>query len=1108
MFDKIVDFFEELGEIIWNWTVEPFKDLGTLKSLVFGSSNEDLVYLTFESHEITNIYAPGSSAMTLLAGFFVLIGIVIAGMRMSSTAINPSNRTAFYESLKDIFIVGIGIANIGNLYALLFHVNVAIVKFFEAGTVSGLDTQYSAFKNGGVLGVLIINLVLLGLMIWANFYYMMRKLTLLILMIIGPVMLALWLTPKTKGITVAWMKELVGTVFVQSIHALTFWIVAGISTEETNIISTVILYVVFIPVAETLKNLIGLSTQAQGTLNKAGAAFGLSALAGVAGAVKGAVKDQSMMGALKSAYQGTKSSKGKDGESGENEGKSTLGGNAGTVEGTNAKAERMLKAGQITSKAGKAVFGAAGSIAGSGLGPAGSIALGAAGFGLGGAVGGLAGRTGAAGVMGIGKRFGKGAEGFKDELNKFDSSKGMDALAENMADKETTAWAKDNKDEMMKDLKERFPDASDHSREQMFNKSLKDRHKSNKANALKSLQGIQDQDGKYAKASDLASESAEKLTSAWANENRADAFKQMKKENPNITENEQLEKWNDMVGKKKKQVLQTANDTASKMSNGVPLEKASINKGDFAKALNESFMSNEKTQFKNSMKGKGLTDNEVEVMFNEKQGGKETVYAEALKTAGNGVKGQTLMNKGHINGDHFASMMATNLTTNAKAGQIDKLKGQGYSDQQAESQWNNAVKPSLYQDNFKNVKNNMAQFAPGKVVIPSGIGNAVAKGSIGALGFAKGVSGINEIKSVLGDTKIGAIAQSAATGFMANASMTMATPTSIGGSSVQNVGAGISKGINALSSGVRGAVSYGKNTSNEEFFPQNTRENHQGFNNGVSYAGGVVFGVNGYQKGAQFANTINPYNKALNNQNAEVSEIAQIASREPGSVRLVTTNDQSYIQVKGKTGQQMVVSSYGSGDSSLNKGQTLYQDLDVQGGALVPQKIAGSQSSVYEMDSGGGKIVSNRSLNINPNKLVANRSKTAPAPVEMQPYNQQVDDGQYYFDEAVKAHRNIRVVTTREKSFVVGEDSSGNEHRISQYGQGDYRLNEGEQIFSDCKVSNKRLKVTRVYEVAQNNQQNEVDHYSSFDPNTLIPQKENSRLQRRKETESARFQGV
>lgn len=1109
----IENAIKSLIEQMYKWFVEPFKDIHTLRDLIYGQDGtEEYIFKTFKENEIFNVYVPGTTTTSTIAAIFILIGIVYAGTRISSSGLNPSNRTTLIEFLKDIFIVGIVVANIGTFYEIIFKVNGALVNVF-AGTEDSLtDFSTRVASNGfgdAILGWIVIQLVLLGLALWANFYYMMRKLTLLIFMILGPIMMALWLIPQYKAITIGWMKEFTGTVFVQTIHAMTFWIVASISINQNNFIPSVILYVIFIPVAESVKSLLGLGGQMNSTLSKVGAGFGIASLAGMAGAIKGAVGDQSLTGALKEAYQGVKNSSGEKDENG----KPTVGANTGTDTGTTSRAEKMLRAGQITSKAGKAVFGMAGSIAGSPVGPAGAIVGGSAGMLVGGGIGGLSGRVASATAMGIGNRFKKGVEGAKDEAKKLTDSVGMDDLAESMAQQDTNAWISKNKEGLEKDLNKRYPEASDKRLKELFNHDVAQKHKEHKTNALNTLQGIQAKDDFHGNAAELAEKSANNLTSAWAKENKANEFTKMKDENPNITGNEQSAKWNKKLNGKKQEFLQIANDTASDMSNGLNLEHSSINKENYAGQLANKVFDNEKTRFK--MNNQGLSESEIDVKFDKTHGQQKQAYISAINSASDGVRGQTLMNKGHINRDHFASMMATNMTAKDKDGQIAQMISDGFTPEEANKHWDTVGKQRNYAANYGKVKENLSNYAPGKVVIPSSTGGQIFKGVTtvagGTTGFVKGFTGFNELSGFLSDTKLGKAVNLGVEGIGAgvalnqlNMEQAISESPNIAIAGTEAAKGFISMGVGGTSSGVQQFTE----SLSEEHVPQNLIGKQNAFKNVVAFGSGMIGGVRGYQNGSNFGMKHNPYNNLVRQESAEVSEIAQMATK--GTVQLVTSGEQSYIQARDKTGKTQIVSRYGSGDSSLNKGEVVYQDLNVQDGAIVPKMIDGTNSSAYMVDSGGGKIPLNRSINVNPNRLVSNRNVPVQTPVDVQPFNHKVDTGQYYVDDIVTNSQQIRMVSERNRSYIVAKDNRGFEHRITPYGEGDTRLNVGETVYTDCRVSNRRIKTERSYTInEQISTEVDVDYKTSVDPNELVPKKPNPRLNQRNERENMRhFQGV
>ncbi|MGN8845234.1 hypothetical protein ACTNDN_20740 [Niallia sp. HCP3S3_B10] len=605
--ELISGLFAQMGE----WIAIPFKKLPTLKNLIFGG-DENLAFLTFTENEITKVYTPGMNSFMALGVTVLLISIVMAGMKISSTSINPSNRTYVIEYFKEFLLVVVLFANLYNIYAVLFLTNQAIVGLFgsDIDLINLKSSIELSLYPGGVLGILGITIVKVGLCIWAFFYYSMRKFTLMLLLIMGPLMLMFFLIPQTKSITIAWFKELIGTIFVQSIHAAVYFIMA-VMVGGANPIEAVILMIIFIPVTESIRALIGLGGKMNDGFSKAAAMMGGSALVGMYGAAKGALEGTSVSDAIKRGYLNAKKmGRGNGKDSGnandnaeENDAigdiKKTLGGNTGTDTGTTANAEKMLKPGNILSRSGKAVFGATGALAGSGLGPMGVLAGSTVGFHAGGVAGGLAGRVGAAGTHMIANRgasfLKNGFKGFKDINN---AGKAADEqLANTIADEKATAWANENEEGFKKDFKERFPDA--HA--EAVNKAWDNEKASKKAGFLNEARGIvagiKSKEGKNANASSLVKNATSNLTNKWAENNKDSFMKDFDQKNPlplnaskediSRHQNARDNAWQSQIKEKQGSIENLAKDVAKDVSNGSSLNNSYINKEDFEKRMAE-----------------------------------------------------------------------------------------------------------------------------------------------------------------------------------------------------------------------------------------------------------------------------------------------------------------------------------------------------------------------------------------------------------------------------------------------------------------------------------------------------------------------------------------
>lgn len=1069
MNDKILDLFEALLDKLLGWFVGPFRgDLDTLHTLIYGSDNGDLYYGIFDEKQF-GVVAQGMAIMQSLSVGIILISIIIAGMRIASSGINPSNRTYSLEYFKDFVIVALLFFNLSTIFELMFTVNSMFVTSFDAvkTTMDGdVFDKMGSFSEKGPLGALVIGLVVLGLWIWANFYYMMRTLTLMILTIMSPLAVALYLIPQTKAITGGLFKEYAGTVFVQSVHAALYWVVASIAGSDFGI-GSVLLYMIFIPVSESIRGLLGLGGQMNDRLSKTAAMFGGAALMGVVGSVKGALNGQTVAQSLRGAAgQAIDKVKGKGG--GEEESSGLLSG-AGTDIGSTSRAERMLKAGEIFSKGGKAVFGAAGAIAGSPMGPMGSITGSTIGFSTGGVIGGVAGRSGMAGAELIGNRVKAGVSAGVNKYNGIKNAESLadDKLANTLANEESTKWANANKEGFMKDVKERFPDITEAASNQIWDKEVASKHKEFLKDAKSNVGKIKSASGQQAKASELVDATVNNLTNDWANKNKDSFMRDYEANNPppaNATKGDVLQHnqnkeaaWKQAVSNKKDAISNIANSAASKLGFGTSPEHSFVNKADFAKEVGNQV---------GSVIGMGSRESQI-----------------AVKGATSAVKNASLYSGNSVNTDVLTNQLAAIKTNNAKNAFIeDRTSNGGLTDTAAVKEWEQTKAPALFKKNLSQLASSPAQGGIPKHIPLSHavIGNSVVRGAGAVLGgVASGTfaaSGVGDVSKFLGDTKMGHFFKGGIVGAKVAWDNKHATQ-SIVTAGVESVGAGLSQGWQQGKAHVADDV-IGKQV---------------GFKNAVAYTSGIVGGVRGYQTGANYAkggpkNTkafglkgFNPYNNAVNNQVAEISEIQQMVETvqlpngqkaiSSGAIRMATTDGQTVIQVRDLSGQIQTVSRIASGNSSLKKGETIYQDLTIQDGQFAPT------SNVYSEDSGGGRIQSSRTINVNPNKIVANRNSAKNPRVvqEVQSYNQLVDSGQYYLNDAMKEMSDIQLVVDRNRSYLLGS-KEGKQYRISPYGPGDARLTEEKEVIRNCEVRNRQLVVSP-----------SEDYTSILQPKDLVP---------------------
>ncbi|PFM11502.1 hypothetical protein COL27_21895 [Bacillus sp. AFS075960] len=573
MLEKIIDWVGGLIIHMVKALLAPiYGFMDTIPVLVFGGDNANLDFL-YSKNAVTNVLDTGMPVMFKLVAFCVLVSVVITAAKYSATAMNPNNRTALIEYAKDLMIISICLWHLDFFYNFVFDLNNWItLEFKEAinGVNNGNfnpDQQIPLLKSGlsdnktitelsmkghenDYMFIIFGLFIEAGLMIWANFYYLMRAVTLYVLMLLGPVMVGMWLFPQKKQQTLYWIREFMGAVLIQAIHAITLWLVITLIGDAKNPIIKLVLLAMFIPVGEIVKSFIGLSTNASGGIHRAGTMMGMGALASVAGLVKG-IRDDYRNSKAKPDDKGDKEKTKEDADNP----KDALGANLGTDVGTTSRAARMLKVGQIGSSIGKATTGLAGMAAGAGLGPGAMVVGSQVGSALGGAPGAVAGRSVAAvgeGAVALGKHISssvkKGADTYSNLNGESYPELTDEDIAQDLATKDFENWKADNPDSAVASrLKQAFPNASDTEIAKKVAKTNSDQMSRFTNQRKQDLQNMKKTATPYGNARDLVNAATNAFQKGYEADHK-DAFMSQLPENMSVEEKEKH--WNDHLSAK------------------------------------------------------------------------------------------------------------------------------------------------------------------------------------------------------------------------------------------------------------------------------------------------------------------------------------------------------------------------------------------------------------------------------------------------------------------------------------------------------------------------------------------------------------------------------
>lgn len=379
---------------------KPLTDLNTLNSLVFGNDGEGkLLWLTFTPNEWNNIIVSGVDVTIQIAYYCMLLGIMFMAAMISKAGMNPQTRTNLLEMAGALLFVAFMIRNLDSIYNFFFTINRSAVMLFEA-EIAENDLSISKLDNGG-FGFLLIWGAYLGLSLWANVYYLMRKFTLFILMILGPIFIALFLFTPFRQVTGNWFRELFSTIMVQSIHAVILWSFLQMDADVTeNWVVKLVMLAAFIPIAEGIKALFGLTPALTGKMSVMMMATGAAGLASVFSAAQSAFGKSSFVDRLEDKYMNNRT-KAAPGDGGNISGSGTSQGGNNSLQSlpVSKRTQQMLNTGRVAGRFGKSLFTIAGTAAGLPLGPGGTLTGAMVGGKVGQAVGGAVGRFGYATVF-------------------------------------------------------------------------------------------------------------------------------------------------------------------------------------------------------------------------------------------------------------------------------------------------------------------------------------------------------------------------------------------------------------------------------------------------------------------------------------------------------------------------------------------------------------------------------------------------------------------------------------------------------------------------------------------------------------------------------------
>lgn len=246
------------GATIFATTYEPGETGAQTYSRIATTYNKNIYSTVFadtaDTKSIANIGQQMGPMFLALAGVLIVITLIIQTGKMGwGQAFSPiRSRAEWYQNLIDTAIAVVGCICYGLLVRMILTINAAIVLglaqymavthvggkqytiLSEAITLGFSSDTINMLTSGTFLGSNFVGIIFsivylmtyIGLAVYLKYYYFVREIVFVILWVLGPIFIAFWPSNWGKWRTINWFREFIGTVFVQSIHALTITFMA------------------------------------------------------------------------------------------------------------------------------------------------------------------------------------------------------------------------------------------------------------------------------------------------------------------------------------------------------------------------------------------------------------------------------------------------------------------------------------------------------------------------------------------------------------------------------------------------------------------------------------------------------------------------------------------------------------------------------------------------------------------------------------------------------------------------------------------------------------------------------------------------------------------
>lgn len=188
-----------------------------------------------------------------LAWFVMIVGFLKTIITLNTSTINPGTREAVYNTIMRFITTGFMLVLIIPATQFMMSLNGSVVGIFASQVNESLNWSPAVKGWGGI----VLSLCYLSIRIYMNFVYIMRSITIALLVVSAPFFIATVAFSKgaQQKMFMPWLKELVSNIFIQSVHAFTMAFLVNLIQSGSRLESVVIAFSI-IPITEMFRGLI------------------------------------------------------------------------------------------------------------------------------------------------------------------------------------------------------------------------------------------------------------------------------------------------------------------------------------------------------------------------------------------------------------------------------------------------------------------------------------------------------------------------------------------------------------------------------------------------------------------------------------------------------------------------------------------------------------------------------------------------------------------------------------------------------------------------------------------------------------------------------------